>query len=590
MIKVVGYVRVSSEEQVAKDLSIPAQIKAINRFVNDSDELRLVKMFMDEGVSAYASAGKRKGFMEMIKLAKDSDVSTILVHKLDRFSRNREESIIFKSLLKKHGVQVKSITENFDPDTPSGFLFEGIIEVINQFYSMNLSMETRKGMMENAARGYWNGGTVPYGFKLIEVPGNGDRVHKKLALGDPVEVAVLRRIFDLAVNHGLGCKAIVNHLVEENVPYRAGRIWSKQRISFFLNNHVYYGATTWNRVDAKSNAIRPESEWVIVEDAHEAIISKEQFMKRKRLAQSRIVKSFATNAYKTQWLLARMIRCGECGKGYVGIKRKRVRREGGEKSEYYLKRYVCTGHLNHGKVACEPFYIDHDYVERAVIQAIKNEITRPMRMREIERAVKSRLKELQGEQNGIEESYHARLKEINLNIGRYYNAIAEGLDPNVCKQKIGELQGQKALLEGELDEKADSLSIAKDFENDMVIIRKMARNFNQEFAQLPFDEQRMLILHFVERIEIIDHAVARVILRIPKLTPGKFLKPPMRSKPKIVKVELDLKQMDPVEQEKASPVLDQVSDTRGGLSYWGGNSSTSPPVGGCRLELLGIRD
>ncbi len=310
-----GY-RPMNREQAAKDLSIPAQIKAINRYVDDSDDMMLVEMFKDEGISAYASADKRPGFMAMINLAKDSDVSIILVHKLDRFSRNREESIIFKSLLKKHGVQVKSITENFDPDTPSGFLFEGIIEVINQFYSMNLAMETRKGMVENATRGYWNGGTVPYGFKLMEVPGNGDRVHKKLALGDPVEVAAVRRIFDLAANQGMGAKAIANRLVEEGIPYRNGRSWNKQRVGYILNNYVYYGATTWNRTHTKTRTIKPESEWIIVEDTHEAIVSKELFMKRKQMAQSRIGKRFATNAHKAQWLLAKMIRCGECGKAW----------------------------------------------------------------------------------------------------------------------------------------------------------------------------------------------------------------------------------------------------------------------------------
>ena len=58
---------------------------------------------------------------------------------------------------------VKSVTENYDPETPQGFLYEGMIEVINQFYSMNLATETVKGMRENAERGYHNGGQSPYG-------------------------------------------------------------------------------------------------------------------------------------------------------------------------------------------------------------------------------------------------------------------------------------------------------------------------------------------------------------------------------------------------------------------------------------------
>jgi site-specific DNA recombinase len=150
MPKVVTYCRVSSEEQALKDLSIPAQRKALSRWIEEKPDLNLAESFVDEGESAYAPADKRPGFCGMIAYCRKNPVDYILVHKLDRFSRNREESILFKSLLRKHGVTVKSITENYDPETPQGFLYEGMIEVINQFYSMNLATETMKGMKENA--------------------------------------------------------------------------------------------------------------------------------------------------------------------------------------------------------------------------------------------------------------------------------------------------------------------------------------------------------------------------------------------------------------------------------------------------------
>ena len=64
---------------------------------------------------------------------------------------------------------MKSITENFDPDTPQGFLYEGMIEVIHPFYSMNFATETIKGMRENAERARFNGGRVPYGYRVERV-------------------------------------------------------------------------------------------------------------------------------------------------------------------------------------------------------------------------------------------------------------------------------------------------------------------------------------------------------------------------------------------------------------------------------------
>ncbi len=564
MIRVVGYVRVSSEEQVVKDLSIPAQMKAIRKHVDEDDEMMLVEIFKDEGVSAYASADRRLGFMTMVNMAKDTDVSIILVHKLDRFSRNREESIIFKSLLKKHGVTVKSITENFDPDTPSGFLFEGIIEVINQFYSMNLAMETRKGMIENIQRGYWNGGITPYGFTKVEVQGRGDRVHKKLALGDPVEVATVRKIFSLAVYHGLGAKAIANRLKEEGIPYRNGKTWCKQRIGYLLNNQVYYGAGVWNRTHTKTRTLKPEDEWIIVEGNHEPIVSKELFMKRKKMGQDNIGERFGSNAYKVQWLLAKMIRCNECGKAYAGVRRKRVIHNNGEKSHYYLKRYVCSGHINQTDGKCKSFYIDQDYIEGTVIKLIKNEIARPKRLKEIEGKVKTRLSELQCELDDADRESAGKIKELEEGIDNYYNAIGSGMSPEVCKSKIDELQAQKAVLVKDLKNKEINIRIAEVFENDMVFIRKLARNFDKGFNDLPFERRRMIVLHFVERIDIIDHAIARVILRVPKLTPGTKLKPPMARKTRKEIALQDAKHQR--RSKKTSPEPNQVRSK--GLPEW----------------------
>ena len=83
-------------------------------------------------------------------------------------ARNREDSIIYKSLLRKHGISVISINEQVD-ETPAGKLLEGMIEVIDEFYSINLAQDTIRGLKENASRGYHNGGVPPIGYKAREL-------------------------------------------------------------------------------------------------------------------------------------------------------------------------------------------------------------------------------------------------------------------------------------------------------------------------------------------------------------------------------------------------------------------------------------
>ena len=176
-MKVSIYARVSSEKQDV-DLSIPAQLRAIREYAQRKGHVT-VKEFVDEAESGRCA--NRPAFKEMISLArlKTPPFEAILVWKLSRFARNREDSIIYKSLLRKQGIQVISINEPFE-DTPSGRLFEGIIEVMDDFYSSNLAQDVVRGMRENAVRGYFSGGKPPFGYTIVKTK-DGSKLRSKLS-------------------------------------------------------------------------------------------------------------------------------------------------------------------------------------------------------------------------------------------------------------------------------------------------------------------------------------------------------------------------------------------------------------------------
>ena len=161
---VILYARVSTEEQATRDNSIPAQTNAIKKYAY-SNNIEIVKEYVDEGKSARTA--DRPQFQQMISDAKkkDKSFSLILIHKTDRFARNRSDSVIYKSLLKKEcGVDVISITELFD-DSPTGKLLEGMMEVIAEFHLLNLAQEVMKGLKQKAGtRSYL--GRVPFGYNL----------------------------------------------------------------------------------------------------------------------------------------------------------------------------------------------------------------------------------------------------------------------------------------------------------------------------------------------------------------------------------------------------------------------------------------
>lgn len=114
-------------------------------------------IFQDNGISG-RKANKRPAFQQMIALAKSKEhpIDTIIVWKFSRFARNQEESIVYKSLLKKNNVDVVSVSEPLI-DGPFGSLIERIIEWMDEYYSIRLSGEVMRGMTQNALRGHYQG-------------------------------------------------------------------------------------------------------------------------------------------------------------------------------------------------------------------------------------------------------------------------------------------------------------------------------------------------------------------------------------------------------------------------------------------------
>ncbi len=190
MMRVAIYARASSERQDI-DLSISAQLKALKEYAVRNGHI-VVKEYVDEAESGRSI--DRPGFKQMIATArqKPAPFEAILVWKLSRFARNREDSIIYKALLRRQGIQVISINEPLE-DTPSGKLLEGIIEVIDEFYSTNLAQDVLRGMRENAGRGFCNGGRAPYGYIRVKVQDG--TIARTTLEPDPKTMPIVQRIF-----------------------------------------------------------------------------------------------------------------------------------------------------------------------------------------------------------------------------------------------------------------------------------------------------------------------------------------------------------------------------------------------------------
>ena len=196
-----GYVRVSTDKQ--EELSPDSQAKLLKDFAHKNGII-ISKIFYELGVSG-RKAEKRPEFQKMIAMAKSSDhpVDAILVWKFSRFARNQEESIVYKSLLKKkHNVDVISVSEPL-VDGPFGSLIERIIEWMDEYYSVRLSGEVTRGMTEKAKRGGYQA-RPPLGYRITE------RGKPPVIIEDEAEI--VRIIFRKYAEEGMGIFDIARYL------------------------------------------------------------------------------------------------------------------------------------------------------------------------------------------------------------------------------------------------------------------------------------------------------------------------------------------------------------------------------------------
>lgn len=302
------YIRVSTHMQ--DELSPDAQKRLLLDYAKANDILISNEyIFIENGISG-RKADKRPEFQKMIALAKSKPApfDTILVWKFSRFARNQEESIVYKSLLRKQcGIDVISVSEPII-DGPFGSLIERIIEWMDEYYSTRLSGEVFRGMTEKAMRGGYQA-RPPLGYKIVE-KGNPPVVVEE-------EAKIVRIIFHKYVEENCSFFDIARCLNSLGYKTSRNKPFEKRSIEYIIQNPTYCGMIRWNRTASETNEIKDKNEWIIAEGHHEAIIEKELFDK----AQERFHKTYKpkgsrpSSTYK-HWLSG-LIKCPVCGRTMI---------------------------------------------------------------------------------------------------------------------------------------------------------------------------------------------------------------------------------------------------------------------------------
>ncbi|MBR1677784.1 MAG: recombinase family protein [Clostridia bacterium] len=381
-MKAVIYARYSSDNQ--REESIEGQLRECMEYA-DYNDITVVDTYIDRALSA--KTDNRPAFQQMIKDSSRRLFDLIIVWKLDRFARNRYDSAHYKALLKKNGVKVISAKETI-AEGSEGILLESVLEGMAEYYSADLSEKVKRGMTENALKGLWNGGQVPFGYVI-------NKEHK-LEI-NPVTAPIVKEIFKMCYD-GKTIKAIYYDLKDRNILRSNGKPLRYNAVRYILTNRTYIGE--YNHSGIK------------IENGVPTIISEDLF----NSVQIEIAKNAHAPARHTaddDYLLTTKLFCGRCGAMMVA-------QAGTSKTKKVHRYYACVRQKKHlcdkkmvSKTKLEDFIVhktmtflqDNDVIERLSELLFKLQYSESTMLPHLEEQLSDKEKEIENIVNAVQKGY-----------------------------------------------------------------------------------------------------------------------------------------------------------------------------------------
>lgn len=409
MKRAVAYMRMSTDKQ---EHSIDSQYRLIQDYA-DKNSIILIGIYSDEGISG-RNAEKRPQFMQMIEDSTNGTFDCVLIYDSSRFARNLEQSLVYKSILKKNGVTLLSVTEPIlDEDT--SLITDALMGAMNEMYSRKLSKNVKRGMEQKALRGEFLS-APPFGYRRIK--------HLQPIEIDTEEAEVITYIFS-QYHSGKSPFSIAQELNNRGVKTRFGNSMERRSIIYILKNPTYKGYLKWS-CDAKTIYKKADHKPIISESLFDEVQQKLLSNKKDSKPKSRPPESYK------HWLSG-IIYCSACGsvytysKGYDGRK----------------NRFRCSGYTKGKCTSSKSITVEE--LEEIVVSTLT--IILPS---DLNYCYFTPCKSVPFSK----ESYQSKIKKLNLSLERAKQAYLQNVDTlseyKIQKSKINlEIENLNALIKQE---------------------------------------------------------------------------------------------------------------------------------------------
>ncbi len=395
----IGQCRVSKgdKEEIENSLrSQQAEILVLANKLGINEEQ--IDWFIEEDArSSYQDRANWSLFEDKVEEAcNNPSIAYFLSYSQERFCRNSRRSKTYKDKLRKAGVEIRFVTGDVeDPNSIEGFVQEQTGEMFAQMYSMKVSNDTLRGCKENARTRdsetgyiYQNGGSAPFWLMpkkvVIGVNKYGEDITKTIWVENTTLHSatingkqVVRTLWDwgkhifieLRLKQGLSYAQIASFANSIRLPItRNSAFVRKNTLSEQAKNECLYGTSIYNRRyfnnNHKKGSLKPESEWIIEENAMPALLTREQYNMLQDMAQKKARKVGNTSANTSNEKLLVNIPdkfyCANCGNKIISSG----------------KHYVCSEYNSHGKSGCRAssFYVSSEWLDKIIEQEIIDQI------------------------------------------------------------------------------------------------------------------------------------------------------------------------------------------------------------------------
>ncbi|NLT13709.1 MAG: recombinase family protein [Clostridiales bacterium] len=458
MLRAVIYARFSSDTQ--REESVEGQLRECNEYAVKNG-ITVVGTYIDRALTASKDAEKRTDFQRMLRDSTKGIFDIVLVWKLDRFARTREDSVAFKAILRKNGIKLVSAKEPI-AEGSTGIILEGVLETLNEFYSVELSEKIRRGQKENALKGRNSGVTIPLGYIKS--------ADDKLEI-DPLTAPVVIWIYQ-RYDEGESKRSIIKSLNERGLLTRQNKPFTSNSLNVLLKNRKYIGEYKYGSV--------------VIPGGVPAIVPEDLFERvQVRLAKNKRAPARSKFTADEEYLLTTKLFCGNCQHMMVG--------ESGTSQTGRVYYYYKCGAAKRNK-GCRKKAVKKDWLESQIIIMILQHVLIDDVIEKIAKAVV----DFQKKENTTIELLLRQKAEIQKSLTNLVKALEAGIFSPTTQQRLLELEQQKEDTEIALaKERARTLNLSEDD-----VIRWM-RNFKGGDMN-DKEYRRQLIDCFVNRIYLFD--------------------------------------------------------------------------------------